>query len=304
MLYNLQTHEEQTILEPVFHAAVPIFDAASQHIAYAAITHSQDGITYQWTIHVRDITTDVETIFEGPIVGQGQDRYAEPLPGRPIAWVGNELFLDGFVPYAETVYWGIRVLDLRNVSPGETISLRDYDRLVLSPGDVYYMYPTISPVGDMMAFVVYNDDHLLTCYDNFPENGAVTGLGVIPIAGGAPRILVDATGDDSALVGQPLAWSLDGNEILFAQGSCQDEPSSLEPTLRTVNVQGVITREWPLARIEYTICQEALWCAPEQIFYSRRYLREQDQLWRLNAETGQTEQVLSSEQIRLIGCFP
>jgi Tol biopolymer transport system component len=298
VIYNLQTREEQTIPQTGVYADGPIFDETSRRIAYTTRTGLQSDGTDEWAIHVHDITTDAETILKGPVVGQSQQY--EPLPGAPIAWVDDELFLDTYVPYAEMVNQGIWVLNLSSVAPGETTSLQDYDRLMLSSTDVFYMDPTISPNGDMMAFVVYDDDHQLTCYDNPLEDGAVTGLGVLPITGGEPRILVDISGDDSALTDQPLAWSPDGDQILFAQSTCPDVPSSFEPTLRTVNLQGIITHEWPLVRIEYTVNQEALWCASEQIFY----LRGQGQLWRLSVETGQTEQVLSSEQIRLIGCFP
>lgn len=300
VLYNLKTRQEQITRPPGASMTVPVFDAAGQRIAYTATIGDWQG----WAIYLRDIATGQEATYLGPVVGQGQE-WDEPLPGNPIAWVGNELFVDCFIPWQETVNWGIRVLDLTNGVAGETRDLKRYDRRLLDPKDMRYWNPTLSPDGDLLAFVIWGYDYAPMCYAGYADDGIAFGVGIVPTTGGPPQILVDASRQDGAVTDQPLAWSPDGKQILFAQASCQNASSALEPVLRAVSLEGVVTHEWPLARIGYyTACQEAQWCTPEQIFYKRSYPGEQDQLWWLNVETGQTEQVLSSSQIRLIGCFP
>ncbi len=294
-LYNLWMREDVS-LGDLGEVSRPIFNTTGQHLAFLESVYPLTAGRDTWFVHIRDIATGMDTRFQGPIVAPGH-LDDEPLRGEPIAWVGEELLLNILAP-PESPNLDIRALDVSKVVPGETVSLRQYDRLVLSHKDVEYMGPTISPDNEVIAFVVWDHDHRPSCLDN--SFGTITGLGVVPVAGGPARLLVDVTGTDSALAAQPLTWSPDGSQVLFAQGTCQDASSPFELMLRTVDLQGNIIHEWPLVRLQNTCCQEALWCTPEQIFY----LRGNDQLWRLNVETGQSEQVLSSNQIRLVGCFP
>jgi hypothetical protein len=80
---------------------------------------------------------------------------------------------------------------------------------------------------------------------------------------------------------------------------CQ-QSTLFESTLRAVDLQGSIAGEWPLARVETIWWGEALWCTPDDVFY----MHNRGELWHLNLVTGQSEQVLSSEWVRLIGCLP
>jgi hypothetical protein len=142
----------------------------------------------------------VETLFEGPIVAPGH-LDAEPLRGEPVAWAGDELLVDTLLP-PESPHQGIWTLSMSGITPGETVSLRQYDRLVLSSQDVEYMEPIPSPEGAMLAFLVWDYDHRLSCLDD--PVGSTTGIGVVPVVGGSARPLVDVTGSNNALAGQPL----------------------------------------------------------------------------------------------------
>jgi hypothetical protein len=80
-----------------------------------------------------------------------------------------------------------------------------------------------------------------------------------------------------------------------------DPCSGVSPRgLRTVDLQGILISDWLSVRLETIWWGEALWCTSDNIFYSR----EMRELWHLNLVTGQSEQLLSGERVRLVGCLP
>jgi hypothetical protein len=303
ILYNFETHETQTI-SPSVGANVegPVLDAAGERVAYAILADPAYQINglYAWAIYVRTIATEVETLFGGPFLARPHER---PLPGKPIAWVGDELLLNTLLYLGEDSNQGIWALDVNQAVPGEATSLQNYDRQVLSPEDLaprLYHRPTISPGSDMLAFFIYDHDHEPSCLgDSWYEEGSTVALGVVPTTDGEPRVLVDVASVDSMLA-SPLTWSPDGQQILFAQGQCEDTSTLLRWTLRIVDLRGNIVGEWPLESIETTWWGAALWCSPDDMFYTR----QRGELWHLNLVTGRNEQLLSDEWVRLIGCLP
>jgi hypothetical protein len=303
ILHKFHERETQTVSLPMWSTVEgPVFDATGERVAYtisADPAHQINGL-HAWAIFVRDLATESETLFGGPFLAHSHER---PLPGDPIAWIDDELLLSTFVYHGEQRNRGVWVLDVGEAIPGETVSLQAYDRQVLSPEDVsprLYWRPTISPGSDMLAFLIYDYDYKPSCLDdNRYEESSMVALGVVSLTGGEPRILVDATRDDGALA-TPLTWSPDGQQVLFAQGQCQDQSTLFESTLRAVDLQGSITGEWPLARVETIWWGEALWCTPDDVFYTHN----RGELWHLNLVTGQSKQVLSSKWVRLVGCLP
>ncbi len=298
-LYNLQTQEERTINGGAYYPATPIFDTGGQRIAYVSMTYLR-GNAYEWAIHIRDLGTGIETRFDASAAGDRQP-WDEPIPGKPFAWLGVTLLLDGFVPQYETVNWGIRLLDLDRTIDGGAALPQSYNDVIVDPRTARYLDPTLSPMGDLLSFAIWDYDYIPSCRDGSVDDGSVTELWVIPATGGVSRLLVDASASDGALTGQPLVWSPDGAEILYAQAFCTDGSSPLLAELRTVDLHGSVAQTWPQAQIGYDWgCQKALWCRSTEIFY----LRGEEELWRLELKTGRTERVLSSREIRLIGCLP
>ena len=299
VLYNLRNHEERTIDGGAYFPFAGVFSASSQRIAYVTMTYLYGG-GYQWDIHTRDIDTGIDTRFEGPVVEPGSVLWQEPVPGKPLAWVGDALLLDGFVP-PETANWGIRLLDVVRAEYGGAVPLDSYDRLILDPQTIRYLFPEVSPSGQLIAYETWDYDRVPSCRDISIDDGSATGLWMVPVAGGASRMLVDVTAVDGALTGRPLVWSPDGDAILYAQATCADGALPLMAELRTVDLQGSVTHRWPQARIGYDSgCQQALWCSAGQVYYQRG----EGELWRLDLETAGTQLVLTSGEIQPIGCLP
>lgn len=290
VIVNLHTREE-IVIDGDAVVSVPMFDPTSRQLAYTV----ERMDTYTWTIHLRDMVTGEEARLVSP-KSVRRSPYDEPLPGKPIAWVDHELLVDTFGP--EAAHLGVWAVDASKAISGESIGLPQYDRSILKPQGTEYLDPILSLDNRWLAFVTWSYDYLPSCRDDSP--GSTTGVGVVSVAGGAMRRLVDVTNIDGSVFGWTLAWSPDGSQILFAEETCRGASAFSNATLRTVDLQGKITHEWPTVRLGDDCCQEAEWCTPGLIYY----LDGRDQLWQLNVQTGQAELVLTDNQIRILGCLP
>jgi len=209
--------------------------------------------------------------------------------------------------YCGEGYSGVWALDTRRGIPGETVTLQGYDRFVLDSGAASatgsYYSPTLSPDGEMLAFLTNDADYDEPCWDDYPYSPHLSAaLGVVPTRGGKPRLLLDVAAQGRDLAGF-VTWSPDSRQILFIEGPCRDEPGPVALTLRAVDLEGAVTGEWPLPPLDPRAYPFALWCTRDGIFY--QFERDdRAELWHLDLATGLSEKVLTRDGIGLVGCFP
>ena len=308
VLYNSRTGLRQEIPIP-YGVSVwgPAVDAGGGRVAYtllADLLEHVDG-THRWVTYVHDLSS-------GTVMGFGAEW---PTPqdtsffgGQPIAWVGDTLLIEMFSPSGEG-YLGVWALDTSRGIPSETVTLQRYDRLVLdsaaAPATGLYHGPTLSPDGELLAFLIQDSQdsaYDLPCWHSASSEEHLTAaLGAVPIWGGTPRLLVVAEQDRD--LAEPVAWSPDSRQILFIEGPCQEEPSPVVLTLRTVDLEGAVTGEWPLPPRDPPVWLRTLWCTSDGIFYGYTFGRnEQSELWHLDLATGLS--VLVGKELWLAGCIP
>lgn len=304
VLHNLETSEEQSTLLPLaaYTVGALVFNDSSEYLAYTASADPGYPINdiHAWAIYVRDLATGTEIRLGGPGLARVHE---EPLPGRPIAWIDDELLLNTFVYLGEDPNRGVWAVNMQRIAQGQDLTLQKHDRKVFDAEDMprgLYWHPVISPGGEMLAFFLYDYEYEPHCGDDrLGGGGHLIALAVIPVTGGEPRIIVDAAEVGGAL-STPLSWSYDGQQVLFAQSLCDSESGQPEWALRAVDTQGNIAGEWPSALDGANLWGEALSCTPNSLYYAPT----QGELWHLDAVTGLNSQVLHSDWIRLLGCFP
>ncbi len=244
VLYNSRTGVRQEIPIP-YGVSVwgPTVDADGGRVAYtllAAVGEHVDG-THRWVTYVHDLATGTVTGF-GAEWPSPQDKWF--FGGEPIAWVGDTLLIEMFC-YCGEGYLGVWALDTGRGIPGETVTLSGYDWRVLdsalASATGWYYSPTVSPDGEMLAFLIHDSDYDLPCWHPafFGEEHLTAALGVVPTRGGKPRLLLDVAAQGRDLA-EFVAWSPDSRQILFIEGPCQDEPSPVALTLRAVDLDGTV----------------------------------------------------------------
>ena len=305
VLYNSRTGVRQEIPIP-YSVSVwgPAVDADGGRVAYtllADLLEHVDG-THRWVTYVHDLSS-------GTVMGFGAEW---PTPqdtsffgGQPIGWVGDTLLIE-MLCYCGEGTLGVWALDTSRGVPGETVTLAGYDRVVLSGTEVSragsYYAPTHSPDGKTLAFLLNDTEYDSTCWNPFPyqEEHLTAAVGVVPIQGGKPRLLLDVAGQGRDLAGY-VAWSPDSRQILFAEGPCQEEQSPVVLTLRAVDLEGTVTGEWPLPPLDPPAHLDALWCTPDDVFYAFER-NDQSELWHLDLRTGRS--VFVGNGMWPDGCIP
>jgi hypothetical protein len=306
VLYNSRTGVRQEIPIP-YGVSVwgPAVDADGGRVAFTVLAQGGDpvGGPRPWVTYVHDLSTGTVAGF-GAVWPSPEDKWF--YAGQPIPWVGDTLLIEMFC-YCLEGYVGVWALDTSRGIPGETVTLMGYDRLVLdsalAAATGWYHFPTVSPDGELLAFLLNDTDYDFACWDPYPNREHLTAaLGVVPTQGGKASILLDVAGHGRDLA-EFVAWSPDSRQILFAEGPCQEEPSPVPLTLRAVDLEGTVTGEWPLPPLDPAVGLDAVWCTPDVVFYS--FGRDgRAELWRLDPATGRSQLVLTADRLGLAGCLP
>lgn len=305
LLYNSLTRDTQSI--PV-QAGVsflwPAFDATRGRLAYTLLASPGETIDgrHWWVIYVRDLTTGMNAQFGGE---WPSPQSTEVMPARPVGWAGNDLLVETYDMSGE-VLTGVWALDSSKGTAGQIVTLRGYDRLVLDPkmlpANSWYRTPTVSPDGETLAYLVHSPEYELSCWNSARfgyDLGLSTELWVVPIKGGAPRMLVDVAGEGRALV-DTLTWSPDSQRILFAQVQCQGKDTLPELALGAVALQGIVSKKWSLPPVVNPLALQFSWCTQDGVFYQADW----GEIRHLDLATGRSQELLPGYQVGLIGCLP
>jgi hypothetical protein len=302
-LYDSRTRETQIIqVPPGVTVLGPEFDARRGRLAYTMLAEPAAAMAgpYWWVICVRNLATGTVTEFGGK---WDAPESSGLMPAEPIGWAGDDLLMET-ADISGEVRTGVWALDTKKGVPGQTVTLKGWDREVLSPREVspsgWYRQPSGSPDGKTLAFPFHDYDYTLPCWqtDTY-DPGLSTQLGIVSTQGAKPRILVDV-GDQGRALHDSLRWSPDSWQVLFAEGRCQGDPPTLKFAMRAVDLEGAITWEGPILALEDPLSFAALWCEPDDVYYQTDLAG----LWHVDMATGRSERILAPDGAALFGCIP
>jgi hypothetical protein len=273
------------------------FDHTETRLAFMELGGTGTG-TYIWAIVVVNLADGSTARFEdsfGFPVGEGV-----MLSGRPIGWTaaGDELLLDTFMPDTEGNWAGVWAVTLPPGTTSAALSTLS-KRVVLVAGD-YTAEPRLSTDATRLLYLNRDYSYTPSGYTPMAYDLAVNQLGEADLATGSPTLLVDAT-DGSALA-RTAAWSQEGPDILFAQGTyAGDAFGSL--TLKRREAAGTISDAGPVPLPPGGSLQSIDWCLPNSALAVVATADNDHQLYLVEFGAGSTL-VTSDAYISVLGCIP
>jgi hypothetical protein len=277
------------------------FDSAGERLVYLDLgERSTAGLP--WALVVIDLESGQTTRYPA-VMSNPED---QPLPGTPLGWSqttadADELIFDTFLPGTEVGWQGVWGVTLP--AGGETAPLRSLPlRQLVPPAPVYTMDPHMSPGRKRLAFLGRNPSYKPDGYTPEFYDLAVNRLEILELSQGTRRALVVA--DDGSALGRALAWSPQGDQILFAQGRYEGQDwASL--MLKTADLDGAVHELGRLNMPARGGLVQLAWCRESMILYSTwDGSNGQQSLYIFNMESGIAVPVRNAVRIEIVGCAP
>jgi hypothetical protein len=301
-VHNLETDETRQVIPDsdsgLFRFA---FDQEGRHLAYVELgAPSETGVP--WALVVVDLRTGESAKYDA-VMSSNETR---PLPGAPIGWSGvdgvsDELIIDTFLPYTEggsMGVWGLTLPASGASAPLEELSARE----LLPEAPVYLSRLFFSPDAQLLAYLGRNPDYLPTDYVPEFYDLAVNRLGVVALENGSRTLIVDV--DDGSALARALAWSPNGERLLFAQGR-YDGDEFAELSLKSADLDGTVVDYGPLNQPLSGGLLGLAWCDPSLVLYlnwdGSAGVRR---LFSFDLNTGVSNEIAVYSRLEIVSCLP
>jgi hypothetical protein len=274
----------------IYHMA---FDSAETRLAFLEVG-PPEGEATGWAIVVVNLADGSTARFEAAM---GADRAF--LPGTPIGWnaSGGELIVDTFLPYSEGGFAGVWAIALppdAAPAPLSTLARRE-----LLPSWGYLSRPRLSPDTTRLLYPARDPDYMPADYEPVMMDLAVNQLQMVDLAAGTSTLLVETT--DGGALASAAAWSPDGSEVLFAQGTYSGYAfASLGAKIR--DGSGTVRDVGALPAPPEGTPTGLEWCTPDLAFYTVTTGDGARQLHTVDLAGGETDLITSADYLTLLGC--
>lgn len=272
-----------------------VFDLAETRLAFMELGPlGADGVP--WAIVVANLADGSTTRFDTQMAMSPRP---EMLPGQPIGWTaaGSELLLDTFVPFTEGNWAGVWSV---SIPPGTaSASLDDLSRRELVPVGGYMTPVHLSPDGAHILYLNRDFDYVPAGYEVLAYDLAVNELWTTDVASGARTILVDAI--DGSALGRTAAWSPDGAQVMFAQGTYAGESFGLL-TIKVRDASGFMRDVGPAPLPPAGSLGSLDWCAPSLALVTAFTADYEGRLYILDTASGGASLVASAAHVLVLEC--
>lgn len=295
---NLETGD--TIIAPLtpdFSLNGLAFDYAETRMAYVELGQFT-AEAYVWAVVVVNLT-DGSTVRYEMTMTLGSDPVL--LPGHPIGWSnpGNELLLDTFLPGTEGSWRGVwAVTILPGVGSGFLDSL---SRREIVPSGGYLTTPIFSPDHSQLAYLNRDFSYMPDDYEVMAYDLAVNELWTSNSDGTVPQRRINVV-DGRALERDALAWSPDGTQILFAQGTFAGSDTFASLTLKVLDSGGAVRDVGPAPIPAGGWLLDMHWCSPDLALATVGVPGGGQELHMVDMTSGTSSLVDSADRVHVLDC--
>jgi hypothetical protein len=279
------------------------FHPDGQRLVYLDLGAYTD-VGVPWALVLADLV-GVDGVRYEALMADGETR---PLPGAPVGWSGQELIIDTFLPYTEGGSMGVWAVTLPAEVPatrddGGSEPLEELPLRELIPGSpVYSSRVFLSPDRGSIAYLGRDPAYAPSNYQPEFYDLAVNRLGVAEVANGERRALVEV--DDGSALARALAWSPDGDRLLFAQGFYEGQ-SFESLSLKSSSRDGTVVQYGPLTLPPLGGLLELAWCNPSLALYvTWDGGGGMEHLLSFDLNTGESRPIASERRLHIVGCAP
>jgi len=296
VIVNLADGTSSTVpATPGFEIYGAAFDTAETRAAFLEL-EPPTGEDTPWAIVVANLADGSTARFEATARLD-----SALLPGFPIGWsaAGDELFINTFAPATEYGTAGVVGIAMPpGAAPAPVDALARRELLV---GGTYSSVPRLSPDATRLFYVARDPDYTPANYEPIAYDVAVNQLWTLDLASGLPALLVEVT--DGGALGYDAAWSPDGAQVLFAQGTyAGDTFAGL--TLRVRDGSGAVRDVGSLPLEPQANPSSLDWCAPDVALAVVTTADSTYQLHTIDLASGGTSLVTSGDYVSVLGCIP
>lgn len=293
ILSNLETEVQHTVvISAGFNLHGMAFDPDATRLAFVVVGPPQGDAT-AWAIILVDVEDGSTQTFPAT-AGPGEI----DLPGTPIGWIGDELFLNAFIPYTEegsAGVWGIRLPEGIESTPFDALEQRNLLR-----GDSYLFRADLAPEIARLLYLGRDPNYVPAGYEPIAYDIAVNRLWVLDLDVVTPTLLVEVT--DGGALATDAAWSPDGTRILYAEGTYAGDAFD-QLILKIYEQDGTIQEVTSLSLSEDGGLYDLAWCAPDLALVTLVSGPDVTELYAVDLAAGEVDQVASGATTFVTGCI-
>jgi hypothetical protein len=223
------------------------------------------------------------------------------LPGYPLGWTGNgqELLIDTFVPYTEAGAQGVIAVELPPNTEEAPISDLP-SREILAQGD-YRSRPRLSPEATHLLYLGRDDAYTPDNYEPVAFDLAVNQLWSLDLTATDAEPVQWLSVEDGSALARTAAWSPDGTQILYAQGTYGGDTWDAL-TLKIHDGTEVVQEVGDIELSEGSTLTQLDWCRPQQALVTTVDGEGVRTLTLLDLSDGSGTEVVTDGAIQVLGC--